>query len=68
MAIGFEPVAFFSSGGVSSRRHDIAFITDFPKIVRTHYGPLLGLWYAARWRLSSWVHGPIERRYRNLQS
>lgn len=68
LAVGFEPVAFFSSGGVSSRRHDIAFIRDFPQLIRSHYGPLLGLLYATRWRLAAWVHGPIEKRYVNPES
>ena len=67
-AIGYDPVAFFSNGGLSSRRHDVAFIRDFPKIIRTHYGPLLGTLYAIRQRLAAWVHGPIEQRYCNPES
>ncbi|HVJ29532.1 MAG TPA: hypothetical protein VNA66_04420, partial [Gammaproteobacteria bacterium] len=42
LAIGSDPIAFFSSGGLSSHRHDIAFIRDFPAIIWAHYGPLIG--------------------------
>jgi glycosyltransferase involved in cell wall biosynthesis len=68
LRVGVEPVAFFSSGGLSSRRHDIAFIRDFPQIVGAHYGPLLGMLYAFRWKLAAWIRGPIEQRYRNQGS
>jgi hypothetical protein len=68
LAIGSEPIAFFSSGGLSSHRHDIAFIRDFPAIIRAHYGPLIGMLYGIRRRISVWVHGPIERRYCNPES
>jgi hypothetical protein len=68
LAVGSEPIAFFSSGGVSSRRHDVAFIRDFPAIIRTHYGPLIGMLYGLRRRVSVWIRGPIERRYCNPES
>lgn len=60
-----ELVAYFSSGGVSSLRHDLAFIRDFPNIVGNAYGRPLGFYYKWRQRLSTWLLGPLEERYRN---
>ena len=60
-----ELVAYFSFGGVSSLHHDLAFIRDFPDIVGTAYGRPLGLYYKLRQRLSTWLLGPLEKRYRN---
>lgn len=60
-----ELVAYFSFGGVSSVRHDLTFIRDFPNIVSAAYGRPLGLYYRWRQRLSVWVHGSLEERYRN---
>ena len=65
IGISDELVAYFSFGGVSSVRHDLAFIRDFPNIVAAAYGRPVGLYYKWRQRLSVWLYGPLEERYRN---
>ena len=60
-----EPVAYFSVGGLSSQRHDLNFIRDFPAIVGAAYGRPSGLYWACRQRLSILLLGPLEQRYRN---
>ncbi|MGE0114270.1 MAG: glycosyltransferase family 2 protein [Steroidobacteraceae bacterium] len=68
LGISGELVAYFSSGGVSSRRHDLNFIRDFPTIVGSAYGRPLGLYWAFRQRLSIMLRGSLESRYCNPQS
>lgn len=58
-----EPVAYFSLGGVSSQRHDLSFVRDFPAIVGAAYGRPTGLYWALRQKLSILLYGPLERRY-----
>lgn len=68
IGVSDELVAYFSSGGVSSVRHDVAFIRDFPDIVGAAYGRPLGMYFKWRQRLSVWVLGPLDKRYRNPEA
>jgi glycosyltransferase involved in cell wall biosynthesis len=63
LGIQDEPVAYFSLGGVSSQRHDLNFVRDFPAIVGAAYGRPTGLYWAWRQRLSILLLGPLEKRY-----
>jgi glycosyltransferase involved in cell wall biosynthesis len=65
LGIQHEPVAYFSLGGVSSQRHDLNFVRDFPAIVGAAYGRPTGLYWAWRQRLSILLYGPLEKRYAN---
>jgi glycosyltransferase involved in cell wall biosynthesis len=60
-----EPVAYFSAGGLSTQRHDLAFIRDFPAIVGAAYGRPTGWYWSWRQRLSILLYGPLEARYSN---
>jgi glycosyltransferase involved in cell wall biosynthesis len=65
LGIQDEPVAYFSLGGVSSQRHDLNFVRDFPTIVGAAYGRPTGLYWAWRQKVSILLYGPLEKRYGN---
>ena len=68
LGIQSEPVAYFSLGGVSSQRHDLNFVRDFPAIVGAAYGRPTGLYWALRQKVSVLLYGPLEQRYGNAKS
>jgi glycosyltransferase involved in cell wall biosynthesis len=61
--VSTEVVAYFSAGGVSSVRPDIAFRRDFPSIVTRAYGWPLGALVKLKQLLIDAVRGDPEKRF-----
>jgi glycosyltransferase involved in cell wall biosynthesis len=58
-------VAYFSAGGVSSMKPDLAFRRDFPVIVAQAYGRPLGALIKLKQRLIDAVLGDPEKRFKS---